>query len=66
MNYSDFNHVVIELSYQPDKFMGLESWQSDVRFLVELAQRLGVDDGRRRASVLYQLESADDDFEGDE
>lgn len=50
---SEFNKATFVFEFTPDKFSGLESYQEDVRLLFQIAQRLGMNEGRRTMTVMY-------------
>lgn len=58
---AEYNECTITLSFAPDKWMGLESWRADVALLVQLADHLGMNDGRRTAKVETRDVSADEE-----
>ena len=57
----EFNEVVITLSFAPDKWMGLEGWREDVALLIQLVDRLEMNDGRRSAEIEKRSVSPDDE-----
>ena len=58
---ADYNECVITLSFAPDKWVGLEGWREDVALLVQLADRLGMNDGRRTAKTETRTVGTEED-----
>lgn len=61
MSDEGWNKATFVFEFAPDKWMGLESFQKDVQLLKQVADRLGMTEGRRKAALTIEVVSMDDE-----
>lgn len=55
-----YNKVTVTFEWPPDKWMGYQPWAANVQRLLDLAEALGMDDGRPRMEVVRERVSVDE------
>lgn len=61
MSEEDWNKATFVFEFAPDKWLGLESFQKDVMLLRDVATRLGMSEGRRKATFTIEIVGIDDE-----